>query len=95
MWVSTFVWRPRCGSLLLIGDLGVGPYFCLETQVWVHNSWMVAIARSLLTIIESLEYSDLVKQIFYHSRGSHNLDRPLIDLVAEYHFSNPDQLTTF
>ena len=37
MWVSTFVWRPRYGSLHLIGDPGVGLYFCLETQVWVST----------------------------------------------------------
>ena len=49
MWVSTFDWGPRCGSLHfdwgprcdgslhLIGDPGVGLYFCLETQVWVST----------------------------------------------------------
>ena len=64
--------------------------------MWVPNSWDGSHCKVILrnySIIESLEYSDLVKQIFYHSRGSHCLDRPLIDLVAEYHFSNPDQLT--
>ena len=57
MWVPTFDWGPRCGSLIL---------------------GMVAIARSLLRItqfLESLKYSDLVRQMFYHSRGSHSLDR--------------------
>ena len=94
--LGTLVWVPSFDL-----EPGVGPYFLMRTQVWVPNSWdgshckVIVKNYSILEIIESLEYSDLVKQIFYHSRGSHSLDIPLIDLMAEYHFSNPDQLTAF
>ena len=84
-----FYCGPKCGSLLSIRDLWCGSLVLIWNPVWVPNSWdgshckVIVKNYSILEIsnlwilnfrnIESLEYSDLMKQIFYLSRGSHNL----------------------
>ena len=57
MWVPTFNWGPRCGgSLLLIGDPGVGPYFLMGPNSW-DGSHCKVMLKELLNFrnIKSLE----------------------------------------